>query len=94
VAGDIGAVIRDRLVGALRAALDIEVTPAETMLRPSTRPGVDYQCNIAMSLAKQVGKAPRAVAEAIVAALDSADLFETPRWGVPASSTSCCGPSG
>jgi arginyl-tRNA synthetase len=53
------------------------------MLRPSTRPGVDYQCNIAMSLAKQVGKAPRAVAEAIVAALDSADLFETPEVAGP-----------
>ncbi|MFF0144105.1 arginyl-tRNA synthetase [Amycolatopsis sulphurea] len=83
MAGDIGAVIRDRLVGALRAALDIEVSRAETMLRPSARPGVDYQCNIAMGLAKRVGKPPRAVAEAIVAALESEDLFEAPEVAGP-----------
>ena len=77
------SVIRERLVTALRSALDVEVTPADTMVRPSTRPGVDYQCNIAMGLAKQLGRPPRAVADAIVAALDSADLVEPPEVAGP-----------
>ncbi|WP_442933647.1 arginine--tRNA ligase [Micromonospora sp. CPCC 206060] len=68
----------DRLVRALRTALDIEVAPADTMVRPSTRAGVDYQCNLAMSLAKRVGRPPREVADKIVAALDIDDLTAPP----------------
>jgi arginyl-tRNA synthetase len=83
VGGDIEAVIQDRLVRALRAAFAIEVAPADTVLRVSTRPGVDYQCNIAMSLAKKLGRPPREVADAIVAALGSADLFEPPEVAGP-----------
>ncbi|MFL6144791.1 MAG: arginine--tRNA ligase [Labedaea sp.] len=83
MAGDIEAVVRDRLVRALRAALSVEVAPADTLLRASTQPAVDYQCNIAMGLAKQVGRPPREVAEAIVATLDSADLFEPPEVAGP-----------
>ncbi|MBO4208387.1 arginine--tRNA ligase [Micromonospora echinofusca] len=66
------------MVRALRTALDVEVAPADTMVRPSTRAGVDYQCNLAMSLAKRVGRPPRDVAETIVAALDVDDLTAPP----------------
>jgi arginyl-tRNA synthetase len=83
MAGDIGAEIGTRVVQALRTALDVEVSIADTLIRPSTRPGVDYQCNVAMSLAKTVGRAPRDVADAIVAALDAGDLLEPPEVSGP-----------
>ncbi|MGX7826422.1 arginine--tRNA ligase [Actinokineospora sp. 24-640] len=75
--GDIALVIGERVAQALAATLGVRVTPAEALVRPSTRAGVDYQCNIAMSLAKKVGKPPREVATAIVSALGSADLVES-----------------
>jgi arginyl-tRNA synthetase len=83
LAGDIGLELGERVARALRAALDIEVTPADALIRPSTRPGADYQCNAAMSLAKRVGKPPREVAEAIVRGLDAADLVEQPEVSGP-----------
>jgi arginyl-tRNA synthetase len=83
VAGDIGAEIGTRVVQALRSALDIEISLADTLIRPSTRPGVDYQCNVAMSLAKTVGRSPRDVADAIVAALDAGDLVAPPEVSGP-----------
>ncbi|MGH3624493.1 MAG: arginine--tRNA ligase, partial [Sciscionella sp.] len=60
-----------------------EITPEDALIRPSTREGVDYQCNAAMSLAKRVGRKPREVAEAIVANLDAADLVEQPEIAGP-----------
>jgi arginyl-tRNA synthetase len=36
----------------------------------------DYQANLAMSLGKELGRPPREVAEAVVAALDAGDLLE------------------
>jgi arginyl-tRNA synthetase len=83
VAGDIGTEIGTRVVQALRTALDVEVSLNDTLIRPSTRPGVDYQCNVAMSLAKTVGRTPRQVADAIVAALDAGDLLEPPEVSGP-----------
>jgi arginyl-tRNA synthetase len=61
----------------------VEITPAEALVRPSTREGVDYQCNVAMSLAKKLKKAPRDVAQAVVEHLDSADLVEAPEIAGP-----------
>ncbi|RLK54156.1 arginine--tRNA ligase [Actinokineospora cianjurensis] len=81
--GDVGLELGARVAGALRRGLGLEITPAEAVIRPSTREGVDYQCNAAMSLAKKIGKAPREVAEAIVAHLDSADLLEVPEVAGP-----------
>ncbi|MQA12296.1 MAG: arginine--tRNA ligase [Pseudonocardiaceae bacterium] len=74
--GDVGTELGRRVVAALRTALDVAITPAEALIRPSTRDGVDYQCNVAMSLGKKLGRAPRDVARDIVAHLDSADLIE------------------
>jgi arginyl-tRNA synthetase len=74
--GDVGLELGTRVAAALRAGLGVEIAPADTVIRPSTRDGVDYQCNVAMSLARTMGRPPREVAEAIVAHLDSADLLE------------------
>jgi arginyl-tRNA synthetase len=81
--GDIALVIGERVGKALVATLGVDITPNEAMVRPSTRPGVDYQCNVAMSLAKRLGRPPRDVAAAIVSALDSADLVEAPEIAGP-----------
>ncbi|WP_280714250.1 arginine--tRNA ligase [Kitasatospora sp. MAP5-34] len=62
---------------AVAVTTGVRITPAEALVRPSTRPGADYQCNLAMSLAKPLGRPPREVAAAIVAALDADDLVET-----------------
>ena len=81
--GDVGVELGRRVAVALRAALDVDITPAEALVRPSTRDGVDYQCNVAMSLAKTLKKAPRDVARAVVEHLDSADLVEDPEIAGP-----------
>lgn len=59
--------------------LAVDITAAEALVRPSARPGVDYQCNVAMSLARTLGRPPREVAQAIVDHLDSADMVEPPQ---------------
>ncbi|WP_285751782.1 arginine--tRNA ligase [Lentzea sp. NBRC 105346] len=81
--GDVGLELGQRVATALRASLGVEITPEEALLRPSNRDGVDYQCNVAMSLAKKLGKNPREVATAIVGALDSADAVEEPEIAGP-----------
>jgi arginyl-tRNA synthetase len=81
--GDVGLEIGQRVATALNAALGVTITPADALVRPSTRAGVDYQCNVAMSLAKTLGKPPREVAQAIVDRLDSADLVEPPEIAGP-----------
>ncbi|HEX3588860.1 MAG TPA: arginine--tRNA ligase [Pseudonocardiaceae bacterium] len=83
LAGDIGLELGERVARALRATLDIEITPADALIRPSTRPGADYQCNAAMSLAKRLGRPPREVADAIVRGLDAADLVTEPEVSGP-----------
>jgi arginyl-tRNA synthetase len=69
--------IRPRLQQAVAAVLGPEEADADPVLRRSDRPGVDYQANAAMALAKRAGRNPRELAEAIVAAADLTDLVET-----------------
>jgi arginyl-tRNA synthetase len=77
--GDIGLELGRRVADAVRRALDVEITPAEALIRPSSRPGADYQCNAAMGLAKRLGgRNPREVANDIVTALQADDLIEGP----------------
>jgi arginyl-tRNA synthetase len=83
VRGDVGEELGRRVVAALRAALGVEVTVSEALIRPSTRAGVDYQCNAAMGLGKLLGRPPREVAEAIVGALEADDLVEQPEIAGP-----------
>ncbi|MGH3468285.1 MAG: arginine--tRNA ligase [Thermocrispum sp.] len=71
--GDVGLELGARVASALRS-LDVDITPAQALVRPSSRDGVDYQCNVAMSLGKQLGKPPRDVAQAIVDRLDADDM--------------------
>jgi arginyl-tRNA synthetase len=81
--GDIGLELGRRVAAALSAGLDTDITPEDALIRPSGRDGVDYQCNAAMSLAKQLGRKPREVADAIVANLDASDLVEAPEIAGP-----------
>lgn len=71
--GDVGLELGARVASALRA-FEVDVTAQQALVRPSTRDGVDYQCNVAMSLGKQLGQAPRALAQAIVDNLDAGDM--------------------
>ncbi|MEV6711784.1 arginine--tRNA ligase [Lentzea sp. NPDC051208] len=75
--GDVGLELGQRVARALRVALDVDITAAEALIRPSNRDGADYQCNVAMSLAKKVGRNPREVAGLIVEHLDAQDAVET-----------------
>ena len=69
--GDVGLELGQRVARALRVALDVDITAEEALIRPSNRDGADYQCNVAMSLAKKIGKNPREVASLIVEHLDA-----------------------
>lgn len=60
-------------------ALDVEITPAEALVRPSNpERGGDYQCNAAMSLAKRLGRPSREIGDAIAASIDPAGVVEAP----------------
>ncbi|WIX83362.1 arginine--tRNA ligase [Amycolatopsis carbonis] len=72
-----------RVVDALHRALDVDIAPAEALIAVSTRDGVDYQCNLAMSLGKRLGRPPREVAAAIVEHLEITDLAEPPEIAGP-----------
>lgn len=80
--GDVGTELAVRVVAAVRAAFDLEITLADALIRPSTRGG-DYQCNAAMGLAKRLGRPSREVGDAIAAALDAADLVQAPEVAGP-----------
>jgi arginyl-tRNA synthetase len=56
---------------ALAAELGAEFAAADPLIRPSAF--ADYQSNVAMSLARQVGRAPRDVASPVAARLAAAD---------------------
>ncbi len=64
-----------RLRAALAAAFGDELAGTDPLIRPSAFG--DYQANVAMSLAKALGRPPREVAGAIVEHLDVADLCES-----------------
>jgi arginyl-tRNA synthetase len=64
-----------RFRAALAAAFGDELAGTDPLIRPSAFG--DYQANVAMSLAKAVGRPPREVAGAIVEHLEVGDLCET-----------------
>ena len=68
--------IRPRLQQAVAAVLGPDHADADPVLRRSDRPGVDYQANAAMALAKRAGRNPRELADAIVEAADLAGIVE------------------
>jgi arginyl-tRNA synthetase len=66
------AVVSDRL----QAAFDAVSPGADPVVRPSGQPGVDFQANGALPLAKRLGKKPADVAAEVSAALDPGVAFD------------------
>jgi arginyl-tRNA synthetase len=76
--------LRPRFEQALVAALGTEYAEVDPTLVPASNPKFgDYQANVALPLAKQVGKPPRAIAEQIVSKLDVGDICEIPTVAGP-----------
>jgi arginyl-tRNA synthetase len=75
--------IHETLNRRLQEAFDTLEPGADPVLRPSTRPGVDFQANGALALAKRTGSAPGEVAAKVAAAakLDGicSDVEPTPQ---------------
>lgn len=79
--GDVSEELARRVVKALRHVTDFK--PPSALVRVSAQSGVDYQCDLAMSLGKRLGKPPREIATDIAARLDVADLAEPPEVAGP-----------
>lgn len=79
--GSPAAELASRFERALVAAFGDELSGTDPVIRPSQF--ADFQANVALALAKRLGAKPRDVAERIVAALDVADLAETPEISGP-----------
>ncbi|EKQ70993.1 arginyl-tRNA synthetase [Leptolyngbyaceae cyanobacterium JSC-12] len=72
------------LQSALVATFGNDFANTDPMLVPTSNPKFgDYQANVAMSLAKPLGKAPRAIAEQLVQHLDVSELCEPPEIAGP-----------
>lgn len=79
--------LAERFAQAIRAAFPELDGPIDPMISPSRQESLgDFQCNAAMPLAKRLGKPPREIAAAIVAAVRLDDLAE------PLSPVSIAGP--
>lgn len=82
--GDVGEHLEQLVADAVRAALDVEISAAEALVRPSNpERGGDYQSNVAMSLAKRLGRSSREIGEAIAAALPATGVVEPPTVAGP-----------
>lgn len=94
--GDVGEYLGVMVADAVRvAALDVEITPAQALVRPSNpERGGDYQCNVAMSLAERLGRPSREIGDAIAAAIDRPGRSRRRRSMGPGSSTCVCAPTG
>ncbi|HUU96324.1 MAG TPA: arginine--tRNA ligase [Phycisphaerae bacterium] len=77
-------ILRSRFVSAVAKAAGVEAGEIDPQVRPAQEARFgDYQCNVAMSLAKTLKAKPREIAERIVAELDVADLCEPPEIAGP-----------
>ena len=76
--------LKNQFVQALVAAFGAEYAGVDPMLVSASNPKFgDYQSNAALSLAKQLGKPPRAIAETIIQHLNVSDICETPSVAGP-----------
>lgn len=76
--------LKRRFSDALALVVPPDFGPADPLLRETSDPTFgDYQSNVAMGLAKALKKAPRKVAEDIVAALDLSGLCLPPEIAGP-----------
>ena len=66
--------LHDLLATRLQDAFDLVEPGADPVLRPSNRPGVDFQANGALPLAKRAGVPPAEVAAKVAAAADLAGV--------------------
>ncbi|MET3805104.1 arginyl-tRNA synthetase [Nakamurella sp. UYEF19] len=69
---DPAAVLSARVQQAVQSAFGSDFAGIDALIRPSQF--ADFQANVALSLAKRLGRPPREVADAIVAAMDVDDL--------------------
>jgi len=70
--------LRDIFATALKKTFGDDIEPVEPLVVPATNPKFgDYQCNVALPLAKQLKQKPRAIAEQIV------DKIDVGNWGKP-----------
>src|SRR3954449_8487113 len=67
-------VLTERVQQALANAFGEEYADADPLIRPSQF--ADFQANVAMSLAKRIGRAPREVASSLVEHLELADVCD------------------
>jgi arginyl-tRNA synthetase len=77
---DIAQELGARVVGAVKAAVDTDISVEQALVRPAApgRPW-DYQSNAAMGLAKRLGIPSRELAGQIADHLDVEDVSEAPR---------------
>ena len=76
--------VRNVLSAALETVLGEDARGVDPMVKPATDAKFgDYQCNVAMSLGKRLGRKPRELADAIAAALTDSDLFDPPEVAGP-----------
>ena len=69
---------------ALTAAFSSDLLGIEPMVVPASNPRFgDYQSNIALSLSKQLGQPPRAIAEKLLEHLDVTGICQTPTIAGP-----------
>ncbi|BCX12968.1 MAG: arginine--tRNA ligase [Thermosynechococcus sp.] len=69
-------ILGDRLRSALQAALPLDTYPQPLLVPASQAKFGDYQSNVCLSLAKQLGKAPRELAQEVVAHLKVEDVCQ------------------
>ncbi|BAY51318.1 arginyl-tRNA-synthetase [Thermostichus vulcanus NIES-2134] len=69
-------ILGDRLHRALQAALPLDTYPQPLLVPASQVKFGDYQSNVCLSLAKQLGKAPRELAQEVVPHLEVEDLCQ------------------
>jgi arginyl-tRNA synthetase len=67
-------VLADRVQTALSAAVGADYAGSDPVIRPSAF--ADYQSNVALPLARQLGRPPRELAAEITSHLDLADVFD------------------
>ncbi|BAZ27469.1 arginyl-tRNA synthetase [Kalymmatonema gypsitolerans NIES-4073] len=76
--------LKVKLQEALGAAFGTEYAGVDPILVSASNPKFgDYQANVALPLAKQLGQQPRAIAQQIVDKLDVSDICKTPEVAGP-----------
>src|SRR3954463_8704881 len=73
---DAKAFCADLLAQALNTALPGTAYPALTLERPKDAKHGDYACNVAMQLARTLKRAPREIAQSIIAALPKSPYLD------------------